>query len=441
MKPSHNATKILVINPNNWYNKGDVSNRLGLIKALKKEFGDKVDITIESLTLKEDAKYFNKFDVKVVESIFSKKMDKNSFYLFHLLTNIKNMLLFMICLFTYHVFAYKPNINHKSCIFFHNLLNSDIVISSPGGFLQDYDIFSSLIPNIFLLISAKFLKKPIIIYAQSLGPFRRKMLRLFMRLILNRVEIIMLREEVSKHNLNETCISNSNVFVTADATFSIEPPPYNQVLYRQKLLRSFQGKAGDVLIGLTVLGTTYFLNKRRHNLLKKYIMNLAVSIDLMITKLNANIVFVPQVWLPSETMMMYMIKRLIKNGSRVLVIDEDLPPEEVMKIIGCMDLLIGTRMHSNIFALIMNVPAIAIAYEHKTHGIMKMLNLGRWVISIEDINGYRLASKIEELYKNRFKIKENILDAIQKARTKSLLSAKIIKAWYERSLKINSTSQ
>jgi colanic acid/amylovoran biosynthesis protein len=426
--------RILVINPNNWHNKGDVSNRLGLIRALKKEFGDKVTITIETVTPKEDAKYFNKFGVKVVESILSNNVNKNSFHLFHLLTKIENMLFFMICLFIYHVFAYKPNINHKSCVFFHSLLDSDIVISSPGGFLQDYTTFSSLIPNVFLLVSAKFLRKSIIIYAQSLGPFRSKMLRFFMRLILNRVEIIILREELSKHYLNEICINNPNIFITADATFSIEPPPYNQVLYRQKLLRSFQGKAGDVLIGLTILGTTFFLNKRRCNLLKKYIASLAVSIDLMITRLNANIIFVPQVWSSSETMMMYAIKRLVKNKNRVLIIDENLPPEEVMKIVGCMDLLVGTRMHSNIFALIMGVPVLAIAYEHKTHGIMKMLNLGDCVINIEDINGYALASKIEELYKNRFKIKENVFDAVQKARAKSLLSAKIVKAWYERDL-------
>lgn len=432
--PLHNVTKVLVINPNNWYNKGDVSNRLGLIKALNRAFGDKVAITIETLTPEEDAKYFSKFGADVVESIFGGNTNKKSSYPFLLVAKIKNVFLFLICLLMYCVFGYKPGFNHKSHIFLHNLLNSDIVISSPGGFLQDYNIFSSLIPNVFLLGSAKVLRKPIIIYAQSLGPFRNKILRSFMQQILNRAEAIIIREEISKYYLSEANINKPKIFITADASFSIEPPSYNKALYRQKLLKSFQGEAGDVLIGVTVLGE-YFLNRKRRNLLKKYAISFAVSIDCMINKLNGNIIFVPQVWSRSEIMMMHTIMRLVKNKSRVLIINEDLSPEEIMKIIGCMDLFIGTRMHSNIFALIMNVPLIAIAYEHKTYGIMDMLGLENWVIDVKDVDEHKLVSKIEELYKSLFEIKKNMLNAVQIARAKSLSSANIVRTLYERSLK------
>lgn len=426
--------RVLVINPNNWYNKGDVSNRLGLIKALNREFGDKVAITIETLTPEEDAKYFSKFGANVVESIFSSNTNKKPSYPFLLATKIKNVFLFLICLLMYRVFGYKPGFNHKSHIFFHNLLNSDIVISSPGGFLQDYNIFSSLIPNIFLVGSAKVLGKLVIIYAQSLGPFRNKILRSLCKLILNTAEVIILREEVSKGYIDEANINKPKIFITADASFSIEPPRYNKALYRQNLLKSFQRETGDVLIGITVLGR-YFLNRKRRNLLKKYAVSFAVAIDCMINKLNANIIFVPQVRSQSEIMMMHIIMRFVKNKSRVLIMDEDLSPEEVVKIIGCMDLFIGTRMHSNIFALIMNVPIIAIAYEHKTYGIMNMLGLENWVIDVKDVEEHELFLKIEELYKSRFEIKKNMLKAVQIARAKSLSSAKIVRTWYERSLK------
>ena len=147
----------------------------------------------------------------MVESIFSSNTNKKSSYPFLLAPKIKNVFLFLICLLMYRVFGYKPGFNHKSRIFLHNLLNSDIVISSPGGFLQDYNIFSSLIPNVFLLCSAKVLRKPVIIYAQSLGPFRNKILRSFVQLILNRVEAIILREEISKYFLNEANINTPKI--------------------------------------------------------------------------------------------------------------------------------------------------------------------------------------------------------------------------------------
>jgi colanic acid/amylovoran biosynthesis protein len=426
--------KVLVINPNNWYNKGDVSNRVGLIRALNKEFGNKAQITIESLTVKEDSRYFKRFGAGVVESIFCSKINKEYSYLSRLITTIKNIVFFLLCLFMYRVLKCRQPI-HKSYHYLRSLFDSDIVISSPGGFLQDYNTLSSLLPNMFLLFSAKFLKKPVIIYAQSLGPFRDKMLRFFVRLLLNRVEIVTLREEISNYYLNNAQISNPNIFVTADATFSIEPPIYNRDSYRQKLLEFFEGSSGDVLIGITVLGVPYFLNRRKNTLLKKYVKSLATSIDLMITRVNANIIFIPQVYSQTEIAMMHLIRRLVKNKTRVVIIEEDLSPEGVMEIIGCMDLLIGTRMHSNIFALIMGVPVIAIAYEHKTHGIMRMLGLGDWVIDIENINEDMLVSKIEELYNSRFEIRKNILEAVRRARAKSLLNAKIVRSWYESVLK------
>ncbi len=138
----------------------------------------------------------------------------------------------------------------------------------------------------------------------------------------------------------------------------------------------------------------------------------------------------PQVLNKKEKKITHLIAELVKDKTNVVIVDEDLPPTELMKYIGSMDLFIGTRMHSNIFALIMNVPVIAIAYEHKTYGIMKMLNLGNWVLDIEEINEAEMISKIDELYNRRFEIREHLSRKVEEIRIKSLYSAKIIKNWY-----------
>ncbi len=40
-----------------------------------------------------------------------------------------------------------------------------------------------------------------------------------------------------------------------------------------------------------------------------------------------------------------------------------------------MDLFLGTRLHSNIFALVAGVPVVAVAYQYKTFGLMEMIGL------------------------------------------------------------------
>ena len=426
--------RVLVINPNNWYNKGDTSNRLGLVKALRKEFGNNVTITLESLTPQEDSRYFKRYRTHIVESIFHISGENKFSFALRVVKQTKNALLLLLSLMIYRIFEKEIKLCRKTQAFLRNLAESDLVISSPGGFLQDYAVFSSLLPNLCLVLSAEILRKPIVIYAQSIGPFRNRLLRILCRFILNRVDIIILREEISRRYLKEAGINRPRVFVTADATFSIEPPHYNKDLLRQKLLKAFQDEVGDVMIGITVLGG-YFLNRKRHDLLKRYVRSLVSCIDSIVNELNANIIFVPQVVARSEIMMMHMIKRLIENKKRVFIINEDLSPEDVMKIIGCMDILIGTRMHSNIFALIMNVPPVAIAYEHKTYGIMEMLGLENWILDINNINERELISKVRNLHKSLFEIKKNMLEAVYCARAKSLSSAKIVRAFCEASLK------
>ena len=419
---------VLVINPNNWYNKGDLSNRLGLVKALRNEFGSSVTIILETLTPREDLRYFKKYGVDVVKSILY--IDHaNKSYALHVVKTAKNALLLLISLMAYRIFKIGINLGIKEQEFSRNLVDSDLIISSPGGFLQDYNTFSSLFPNLFLIFLSEVIQKPVIVYAQSIGPFRNRLLRALCRFILNRVDVIILREEISKKYLEEANINRPKVFVTADATFSIDPPNCDRELYRRRLMKRFQHSNGDILVGLTTLGG-YFLNRKRFRRLNNYVKSFATAIDYLVDRLNARVVFIPQVLSQSETIITHSIARLVKNKRQVLIVEEDLSPQEIMKLIGCMDLFIGTRMHSNIFALIMNVPIIAIAYEHKTYGIMRMLGLEDWVLKIENISEHDLISKIKELYGKRFGIKEQTVAKVKEMQVRSLHSAEIVKNWY-----------
>ena len=420
---------LLAVNPNNWYNKGDLANRLGLVKALRKEFGSNVRIILETLTPREDKQYFKKYGVEVVESIFYLDHANKLSYALRVAKTAKNTLLLLFSLITYRIFKTGIDLRSNEQTYSRYLVDSDLIISSPGGFLQDYNIFSSLIPNLFLIFLSKVLQKPVVVYAQSIGPFRNVILRALCRFVLNRIDVIILREAISKKYLEEADISRPRAFITADATFSIEPPQYPRARYREKFLKFTSCEEGRTLVGVTVLGN-YFLSRKRHGLLKRYVKSLAAAIDYMVDKLNATAVFIPQVSVQSEKEIAYLVAGLVKNKNRVVIIDEDLPLGELMKYIGSMDLFVGTRMHSNIFALIMNVPVVAIAYEHKTHGIMKMLSLENWVLDIEKINEHELISKIDELYNRRFEIKKYLSKRVEEMRAMSLYTAEIIRNWY-----------
>lgn len=74
-------------------------------------------------------------------------------------------------------------------------------------------------------------------------------------------------------------------------------------------------------------------------------------------------------------------------------------------------------MHSNIFALISDVPVVAIQYEHKTQGIMDRMGLGHATVDIEKISFEELKQKVEHVLNNgdlyKGLIKRNMVGQIQ----------------------------
>jgi len=72
--------------------------------------------------------------------------------------------------------------------------------------------------------------------------------------------------------------------------------------------------------------------------------------------------------------------------------------EELKEIYSDLDILIGTRTHSCIFALSVGTPVIAVAYQkHKGFGIMEMVREGARVESIYDISEDRIRDLITEI--------------------------------------------
>jgi colanic acid/amylovoran biosynthesis protein len=92
----------------------------------------------------------------------------------------------------------------------------------------------------------------------------------------------------------------------------------------------------------------------------------------------------------------------------VVLVDAVWSPGQLRAAYGQMDAFIGTRLHSNIFALTAGTVAVAIAYQYKTHGIFKMLGLSEWVIDIEEVDEELLSERLEALWQRRAEVRAAI---------------------------------
>ena len=349
--------RFLVVNANDWFNKGDVTNRLGLVLALKKVFGKKeIEIYIESLTADKDMEYFERFQgVKVIESVFATRTRTGISAM--VIETLRN-LIFFLAFFVLGLFLrkFRKALARKNMreIHFRDktreflkirnnvalLYSSDMVISSPGGFLHDAYPYILLI-NLLPMFLAMLLKKPFIIYNQSIGPFRSRILAWLTRLIICKARLITLREETSLIGFPKAC----TYIITADSTFSIRSYIKNiikdtTIAKRQELdnwIRKLHELKTDkmLLVGITIVGY-YVLYKSREKMLR-YIDFLGTALrkinqEMRKKGLRVQYVILPQNANKYELKLIRKIEEILKRRygiSNILFIEEDFSPEEI----------------------------------------------------------------------------------------------------------------
>lgn len=405
-------TNIVLTNVWSYYNKGDAAIVVGMINNLNKSFPNS-DFSLlafdpESFELsKENGEIPQKVSIlpeisctKTIKCLLS--LDKGgiiTLFVIYFLPIIVN------------VFQLFDSSLKKSI---RSLKRSDIIISCGGNQLHS-NLGFSFLRNLFPLIYGKLiLKKPVMIFSQSVGPINGQLNRYILKFLLDRVDYITLREKYSNRYLHDVLgIQNKNTLVTADATFMLELNPQNpQVRHNQK-------------IGITVRQWFFF----QGNFYNHYIKVVASFIDYLNKVHDIDVIlysFSSVSGLEDDLIACKDVYKLVKDKKRLKLIQlGNLSLKETGLGLLKTDLLFGTRMHSVIFASILGIPSVAISYhQHKSKGISEMLGL----IKPLDINNLTLDQMKDAYNKLLTSSQIQLLSHIQELRTRLRLNISIIKS-------------
>ena len=191
-------------------------------------------------------------------------------------------------------------------------------------------------------------------------------------------------------------------------------------------------KESDSVFGITVRNWNFPKIEDKKRAMNNYINAVSKTMQKIINKYNGTFIFIPQVTVKSgdDTLIANKIKDGLPDNikSRFVIRTDDWSPVEIKTIIGNLDYFIGTRMHSNIFATSMRIPTVAIAYEKKTNGIMKTVNLEEYIVEIDTITEEELITLVEKMINNKEKIIDNLNKRIDEIREEIMIkSTKIFK--------------
>ncbi len=272
--------------------------------------------------------------------------------------------------------------------------NCDLLVSGGGSLLQDVTSKKSILYYLIIMWMAQFFRKKIFIYSQGIGPINSTLNRKLTSMTLSKVSGIVVRDEASKEFLAEIGVVSNKVVVTADPVLRIKPVP---LLIGQEILR----KEG-ININKEQLTIGFAIRERKLN--SEFINELCIAMNRLIEEKSAQIILIPFHFSEDVTVIEEIEKRL---GNKVYSIKHKYLTNEMLSIIGNMDLLVGVRLHALIHSAIMNVPMIGISYDPKINSFMKSIGM-KAMCSIYDFNNEYFMEEFNKTILNKDDLQKRV---------------------------------
>lgn len=283
-------------------------------------------------------------------------------------------------------------------------VHTDIFISGGGGLLQDstgrgWSIFYYLV----LILVAKIYRIPVMIYAQGIGPVNRKFNKMLIKWILNKIDLITVRDKQSKELLKKLEVKNSLVHINADPSFLLEKKNIDAVLVNIPRLKKIIYGNNQPLVGISVRNY-----KESSEGFKNKFARIA---DNLIREQKAKIIFIP--FNAREDLSLSVeIMELMENKEQVYILKKQFKPEELLTLISKLSFMLGVRLHSIIFASMVNIPFVAFNYDPKVKYFVDSLDLSELVVELDKFSLIDFKKKVEYIEKNNDRIKKLLADKI-----------------------------
>ncbi len=286
----------------------------------------------------------------------------------------------------------------------------DILLSGGGSLLQDTTSTRSLMYYLFIIKWAKIMHKKVMLYANGIGPVSKERNRRMVKRVVNKADIITLREQDSKDELVNMGITNGSMYVTADPVFTMEPVSRE---CSKELLKSAGIPTDKGIIGVSVR------NWKNDN---DFINKFALICDIIYEKFDKNIVFIVM-HNPNDKNISKLVMDKMKNRSYIL--DKSYSPKEIMGMIGEMELILSMRLHTLIFATKQRVPIVGFVYDPKIDNYLNLLHMPNGG-NVSNIDVDRTVEEVEEVLGNREKYVNYLRDTAKELEEKAKLNEKYL---------------
>ena len=233
----------------------------------------------------------------------------------------------------------------------------DMLLSGGGSLLQDATSGRSILYYLFILRLAQLMGKRTFIYSQGIGPIFSARNRRFTAFVLRRTDGIVVRDSKSRDLLLELGVPDHLIHVTADPVIRVRTPGTalgERILSEEGCPR----RPGRLVVGWAV-------KSRKPG--KDFLREVRRCIRWLKESCGADSILIPFFY-DEDLWACEAVAGALEGQAGCL--RKKYLSEETLSIIGCMDVLVGVRLHSLIYAAIMGTPMIGISYDPKVDSFL-----------------------------------------------------------------------
>jgi polysaccharide pyruvyl transferase WcaK-like protein/glycosyltransferase involved in cell wall biosynthesis len=296
---------------------------------------------------------------------------------------------------------------------FKILKTADALIIPGTGLLNDaYGLLAWGPYNLFKWsLIARMRRCKVLFVSVGAGPVYSTLGRYFVKSALSLADFRSYRDNASLEYLKGIGFERNNDRVYPDLAFSLpealSPHEGNK-----------EGKRSMVGVGLMPYAGKYSVAKPRDTIYQEYLKSLVAFVQWLLVRDYDIRLLIGEVGdrsaseefksLLRASLGHYDEDRLIDQPARSI--------EQLLPQIAATDVVVATRFHNVLLALVLNKPVISISFHHKCASLMEKMGLSDYCHDINHINAGRLIEQFQKLERNAAKVKPLIRQKVEQFR-------------------------
>jgi len=259
--------------------------------------------------------------------------------------------------------------------------NCDVLISGGGSLLQDVTSKNGILYYLGIIRLAEMMKKKVMIYAQGIGPITAPRNRSLTKKILNKVNVITVRDFDSFQELTKMGVYR-DIYVSADPVLGLSENQIDAELGKNILLKekNYNSEAKTVVVSV-----------RNWAGKESFLPEIAKACDELATE-GWQTVLLPFHY-PEDCQIGEELVALMKQPA--VNLKGNYSPIETMAILKNADLVVGMRLHSLIMSFVLGKAMVGISYDPKVDSFLQMIRQNR-MLCVENLQAEAFLKSIRQ---------------------------------------------